>query len=258
MLLAEVLGSYWNAVNLFDKMSITLVHPSRGRAVKAHMTFQINWKGKAVDKNFQHILSIDSDDSQIESYKTFFKESEILINDNRNLIEAVNRAIPYIKGDLVVVVSDDFDCPEKWDEEIIVATYRLKFDNPAYLKESEEGIVFIPENYPHVLTDYAICINDGITFGRKCMTLPILSKSLIDKLGYIYFPGYTGMFADDDLYAVCEKLGVLITKDILFPHNHWVNGKAERDATYNRHNTDESWKHGKKLFEARKAKGFFV
>lgn len=219
---------------------ITLLHPSRGRAYKAHTTFK-NWKAKAIDKNIQHILSLDSDDKKLDTYKSLFTESKIIVNDNKNLVDAVHVGMPYIKGDLVVVLSDDFDCPEKWDQELELAwTYEANKDELGNDKEA------------------AIYINDGITFGRKCMTLPILSKSLIDKLGYIYFPGYTGMFADDDLYAVCEKLGVLIEKDILFEHKHWVNGKTERDATYNRHNTDASWKHGKKLFELRKGKGFYV
>lgn len=232
---------------------ITCLHPSRGRPEQAFSTYQ-NWMQKAVDKNIQWVLSVDEDDPKLLQYKNllvpelgfklhlsgteYFKNIEIIVNPNKNLIQAVNAGIKYIKGDLVVVVSDDFDCPDEWDRQLLDAA--------------------IWHHYPreHRNEPYAIYINDGISFGRKCMTLPILSKSLIDKSGYIYYPGYDGMFADNDLYEVCEKLGVIITKDILFQHKHWVNGMAERDATYNRHNTDKSWNHGKKLLAKRRAENF--
>lgn len=240
---------------------ISVCHPSRGRPALAFAAYQ-NWVSKAVDKNIQWILSLDADDPKLEKYHHLFNSIpseplvvsttsislrlEIIIKRNTNLIQAVNHCIPYIKGDLVVVVSDDFDCPDKWDELMPV-------------KQSWGGQFEVDgRDYADTVREFAIYINDGISFGRKCMTLPILSKSLIDKLGYIYHPDYTGMFVDDDLYLTCEKMGVVITKDILFQHKHWVNGMAEKDDTYNRHNNSKSWDHGKALLERRKREGFGV
>ena len=215
--------------------SVTVIHPSRGRPQKALNTYH-NWLAKATDKNIQWILSLDDDDRFLQTYKNIFFDAEIIVNRNRNLVDAVNRGIAYIKGDLVIVVSDDFDCPDRWDEEINF----IRFVDNVEVKER------------------AIYINDGYSFGRKVMTLPILSKALVDKLGFIYHGEYTGMFADNDLYELCEKLGVLITKNILFQHKHYTNGHAQNDATYQRHNNRNSWVLGEKLIARRRAENFRI
>lgn len=229
---------------------ITCIHPSRSRPHKAHATYQ-NWLSKAVDKNIQWILSLDNDDRFLQSYKGQF-DCEILINHNRNLVDAVNRGIPFIKGDLVVVVSDDFECPQNWDQKLTLSIPRVE----GFTQMNEDGS--FTSTFEHYKKAVAIYINDGYSFGRRLMTLPILSKPLIDKLGYIYYPEYTGMFADNDLYEVCEKLGVLITKDFLFQHNHYTNGKAQNDATYQRHNNKNSWQIGENLIKRRRAMNFSI
>ncbi len=208
-------------------MITTLIHPSRQRAKKAFETHAA-WNARAVNKDIQYILSLDNDDPELEQYKSLF-DCHILINDNNNLVQAVHQTIPYIKGDLVVVVSDDFDCPDKWDLLLLE-----EISSP----------------------DYAIYVNDGCSFGRRVMTLPIVSKSVVDKLGYIYYPEYTGMFADDDLYQVCEAMGVLIKKNIVFEHKHYTQKKSPNDSTYKRHNTKESWDLGKSILARRRASNF--
>ena len=205
-------------------MQISIIHPSRGRPQKAIETY-LKWVSRSTVP-VQWILSIDEDDSKLNEYKELFK-CEIVINNNSNLIDAVHKAIPNIKGDLVIVVSDDFDCPDNWNEKL-----------------------------NDVSGEIAIYINDGYSFGKRLMTLPILSKALIDRLGYIYYPSYTGMFADNDLFEVCDRLGVLVTKDVRFQHEHYTNGRASMDDTYRRHNNKESWVHGESLLKKRRLANF--
>lgn len=204
---------------------ITIIHPSRGRADKALAT-QERWLKYAVDKDIQWLLSLDADDPYVPKYKSLFKDP--LVNNNTNLVQAVHAALPHIKGELVIVVSDDFSCPQHWDT-ILKSVY---------------------------VDGCAIYVNDGISWGRKCMTLPILSKSLVDKLGYVYYPRYTGMFVDNDLYEVCDKLKVLIPLDVIFQHNHYTVNKSDYDATYKRHNTGNSWKYGETLIKKRRQENF--
>jgi hypothetical protein len=64
------------------------------------------------------------------------------------------------------------------------------------------------------------------------------------------------MFADDDLSDACKAHGELIHSALKFQHNHFTNGRALMDDTYKRHNNQESWEIGKKVYEKRKAKGF--
>lgn len=207
---------------------ITVVHPSRGRADKAHKTKE-RWMSYAVNKDIQWLISLDEDDPFLPKYKSLF--DAVIINNNSNLVQAVNAAIPKIDGDLVIVVSDDFDCPQRWDE---ILKSVLPFTTP----------------------EAAIYVNDGLTWGQRCMTLPILTKSLIDKLGYIYYPRYSGLHADNDLYEVCEKLGVIVSLDIIFQHNHYTTGKTAIDNTYKRHNTKQGYDFGSKMIQKRRAENF--
>jgi len=216
---------------------ITLIHPSRGRARMAAVTMQ-TWINKSSTKDIQYIFSIDVDDPQLNFYKTFLKPfsgiaPEIIVSANKNLVQAIEK-VPHeaIKGDIIIVVSDDFDCPKNWDSLLLNVTDNRK--------------------------EFAIKINDGITqHDNPIMTLPILSKQLFDRLGYIYYPGYIGMFADNDLFEVCDKLGAIIhAPQLLFPHNHWINKKTRRDATHNRHDNPISWKVGQKLLDERRQRNF--
>lgn len=213
----------------------TLIHPSRGRPHRA-FNAMLKWVANC-SSPVQYILSLDRDDSaRPEYYTRYLKmpthiEGKIIENDNRNLVDAIHKAIPLITGDCIISISDDFDCPAGWDTHL-------------------EKIIAGKESY-------AIRVQNTIVKARdQIITLPILSKSVIDRLGYIYYPEYTGMFADNDLYEVCERLGVVISSFIVFPHNHWVNKKATRDATYNRHNTTASWNHGKNLLTERRKRNF--
>lgn len=213
----------------------TLIHPSRGRPIQAFKT-AVKWV-TSQHSNTQYILSLDRDDKFRPEYYTHFLKFPPTINlkiiedDNKNLVDAVHRTISDIEGECVILISDDFDCPPNWDKEL--------------------------EKIIRGRKDYAVKIQDGINkYNIQVMTLPILSKSVIDRLGYIYYPEYTGMFADNDLFEVCHKLGVVTQTFLTFPHNHWVNGKAKKDATYDRHNNNESWNHGAKLLDERRKRNF--
>ena len=209
-------------------MTISLVHPSRERAVKARATAS-KWISKMSDDNdVEYILSIDHDDPQKGLYYQWFSIARISIAHNSNVVQAMNAGALLSIGQIIVCISDDFEPPSHWDKLII--------DNYEWWK------------------DIAIRVNDTITKEEDLiLTLPILSRSLYDKLGYIYHPGFTGMWADNDLAEQCKAMGALINRfDLVFPHNHWVNGKAVKDATYNRHNTTESWNIGTKVIEERR------
>lgn len=221
-------------------MTFTLIHPSRGRARQAYNTMA-TWINKSVSKDIQYIFSLDEDDPQLFFYKNFLYKitaavtPEVLINPNKNLIQAIERVTSKpenIKGEILIIVSDDFDCPDRWDEQILFEIDERK--------------------------EFALKVNDGITaVDNPILTLPILSKELFLKLGYVYYPKYTGMFADNDLYEACDKLGAIIhAPHLLFQHKHWVNNMAKKDETYNRHNNTPSWNLGQKLLAERRQRNF--
>jgi hypothetical protein len=128
-------------------------------------------------------------------------------------------------------LSDDFDCPFNWDAEL--------------------------EKVIGDKTDYAIRIQDDyVKADNPIMTLPIISKTVLDRLGYIYYPEYKGMWADNDLFEVCQHLGVIQHTPLTFEHKHYINKKAKFDETYARHNNTANYAFGKKLLEERRKNNF--
>lgn len=207
------------------------------------------WMGKSSgNHSIEYILSLDDDEPQLDCYKKQFAEYPIkmLIGKNRSMVDAINTAAEKSTGNVIIVVSDDFGCPDEWDRIL--------------------GKIELPNVYKYEVTihpelndapEFAIHINDTITTREQgVMTLPILSRSAYEKLGHIYNPVYFSMFADNELYDVCKMNGWLIHSDLIFEHRHWVNGKNPRDETYNRENDTAVYNSGQKIYEARRAAGF--
>jgi len=211
-------------------MLFSLIHPSRGRCFEAMEAMQ-QWISKSSGiHEIEYLCSVDIDDPSLQCYIDNFDSDYLLINDNRSIVGAVNVGALDSKGDCLVVISDDFDCIDDWD---MVLHQRINGKK-----------------------DFAILIDDGIQ--KEIMTLPIISRELYNKIGFIYYPGYFSMFADNDITEVCKKHGTLIdATDLLFKHRHYtVEGGMKRDHIYDRENSKSAWVMGEKLFKKRKAANF--
>lgn len=214
---------------------ITLLHPSRNRPDMAFETAK-TWAAYAVNrKDIQYILSIDNDEPQMKKYQdnyyhlqNLFGMVNISVCNNKNIVQAMNAPIHLALGNIIVGMSDDFYPPQLWDQHLLA-----RLDT-----EKEE----------------ALQVNDGrIGIEHTILTIPILTKKLLDKIGYIYCPEYTGWGADNDIAEMCNELGVL-QKDysITFEHRHWRNEKRKKDDTDNRHDSPEGARFGNdKLAERR-------
>lgn len=223
-------------------MKFSIIHPSRSRCFKAAGTAE-KWLSNYNGYNdAEYIVSLDESETHANKicYKGMFEKLQkhfpsipikLVYDNNTNVVQAMNRGAREAEGEILVCVSDDFDCPLNW--------------NDAILKLVD------------VNKKVALRINQGIEKFKTNIALPILTKLLYDELGYIYYPEYSGMFCDDDLTLVCESLGVLVdAPELLFQHNHYINGRAPIDDTYRRHNNKESWELGKRILEKRKLNNF--
>jgi glycosyltransferase involved in cell wall biosynthesis len=206
-------------------MKISIVHPSRNRVKMATEAVK-QWKKAGVE----YILSVDYSDTAENyiGYQEIAKKNKLklAINHNKNCVDAVNAGAKQSSGDWIVVVSDDFNCPENWVEKL-------------------REVVGFDSDEPRV-----ILINDGIS--QNILSLPIMNRKAYEMLGYIYYPKYSSMFADTDLFAMAKSWGWLIdARHLLFEHNHFTNGKNETDEAYLRQNQGAFWAIGKALFERR-------
>jgi hypothetical protein len=202
---------------------ISLIHPSRGRPDKAVRTAQ-KWIDLA-GTDVEHILSLDESDDW-QAYKM-----TAIVGPNSSVVEATNRAAKVAKGNILLYLSDDFDCFKDWGKAIETT---VKDYSPMWLLKVDD------------------CLQK---FDVPVLTIPIMSKALYEKLGYFWHPGYRSMFVDEDLFWTCRKLGVIKNAEHLkFQHNHVSVGRADDDETYRR--SAANWEQGKKLFFERKAQGF--
>lgn len=209
---------------------ISLIHPSRGRPFKAKQSYE-NWITKSSKKiDIEHILSVDLDDKKLFLYKRLF--ADLLINNSSNVVEATNSAAKKAKGNILIYMSDDFECPVNWD---LLVLDKFKEDKPILLK-----------------------VDDKLQpFNVDVVTIPIINRQLYNKLGYFLNPLYKSMYSDQDLYWVCFNNGWLeLCPELIFRHNHWANRKSRKDETYI--HTDSFSAEGKKIYEQRKSQNFTI
>lgn len=214
-------------------MKFSLVHASRGRPDQAGGIVSEWRQASSGEHEIEHLLSLDDDDPARDAYATMARGLPVTLisGPNRSLVQAANRAAERARGDVLIVVSDDFGCPLRWDAEL--------------------ASIFGDRR------DLAVLVDDGL--GARIMTLPVLGRDLYRRLGYAYHPAYHGQFVDEDLTETARALGVLVdAKHLLFPHRHFSAGRAKLDATYMRHNQPRSWWSGWMTFEQRKLFGFGV
>lgn len=217
---------------------ISLIHPSRGRPYKSFYNAR-KWLNLARTK-CQLILAIDQDDPTADEYKRVYNqlhdsEHEIGILHDRHLsvVHATNMAAAKSTGDILIYLSDDFDCPKDW--QWLIENEFEKYTGPTLIKVDD-------------------CLQ---RFDVAVLTIPMINRALYDRLGYFWHPGYKSMFCDEHLYWRTRKLGALrFAPQLKFEHKHVSVGKAQDDETYRR--SAANWDQGKALFTQHKAAGFPV
>lgn len=209
---------------------ISLIHPSRGRPQKAKETYD-NWVAKSYSvrrfgkPDFEHILVVDSDDPKAKEYEGAY------IGNHQSVVHATNIGARMANRDILLYLSDDFDCPQDWD--LLIQIEFRDFVGPALLKVDD-------------------CLQK---FHVPVLTIPIMNRAFYLRTGYFWNPLYKSMFVDEDLYWTARKLEALrFAPHLKFPHNHVSIGKAENDETYRR--SAANWDQGKEVFRRRKAAGF--
>jgi len=176
-------------------MRITLIHPSRQRPEKSFRTIS-DWINKAGTDVHEVIISLDRDDPRLNDYyKAYHQDDKIIILEqrNRSAIDAVNNAATIATGEVFIVVSDDFECPQNW---AVLLSKILKGKR-----------------------DFVLKVYDGIQ--NYIATLPILDTVYYQRFGYIYNPIYLHLFSDMELTHVADLTRRLIIRnDITFRHAH--------------------------------------
>lgn len=209
-------------------MKFSLIHPSRSRPEKARATLDKWWGDYMRGHDFEHILSIDSDDPARDKYFELFPYGyTVIINNNRSAVDAVNVAAQIAEGEILIVMSDDFDCPPNWIE---------------IINEATKG-----------KTDWVLKVNCGIQ--KRIITLPIFDRAYYDRDKRVYNPIYRHAWCDTEFTEVAHLRGrVIVRNDIMFRHLHPEFTKEPKDALYLRN--DKTHDEDRHIFEARKKINF--
>ena len=199
-------------------MRISIIHPSRQRpkiAVDVVNKWLLNAKNW---KEIEYLVSLDADDPTTNEYERLLEKTplfqynkspfkKILISPNTSMVEAVNRGASQATGNLLIVVSDDFDCFPNWDEWLISQV------------EGKE--------------DFAVKVPDGYVKDYYLQTLPICDRKYYNRFGYIYNPLYRHMYVDTEASVVAYMLGRMIVipdeGNPIFRHLHYTRGLSVRD-----------------------------
>lgn len=202
-------------------MKISLIHPSRNRPEQAAETAK-HWLSNmfSVLNLADYTLSIDSTDSKLNDYKEkFIGGFNVIISDNNNVVEAANIGAKQAKGDILVLVSDDFECYPDWDIDLI-----------NHFTEHKNNV---------------LKTNDGLQ--GWIVTLPIMDREYYESCGYIYYPEYKHMFCDTEMTHKAELEGKLHKRmDLLFKHNHYTQGETKKDEVNDKANL--TWEQGEKIY----------
>lgn len=165
-------------------------------------------------------------------------QDKVIWNTSRRCyVDGVNLAAAASTGDVLIVNADDQYPCDKWDE-VLLEAWRTH----------------------HELTnDYVIEVstNTPTEHERGIMVMPILSRERYERFGWVFYPEYESMYADNDFCAMAKRDKCVIdARHLIFPHKHWINQQREKDEQDRAQNRPEAYDEGKKLFAARKRINF--
>ncbi len=206
---------------------ISVVLPSRARVSQAERTLD-EWRAASSGRYpCEYVISVDQDDADVPAYRELAERvgAKLTVYANRSMVSAANRGFATAAGDLLVLASDDFGCPQHWDAALVAAA------------EGRDRA--------------AILVADGVF--NRLMTLPVLTRDYYASLGFVYHPSYQSMHADDDLTEVAKRDGVLVdARHLLFPHRHHSVGLSMPDAVSIRQSGNRAWWIGWRTFQRRR------
>lgn len=212
-------------------MKITIIHPSRSRPAQAAATAKAWLSSAKHPELIEYILSIDKDDPNRWEYSSLVSPTSFTLYEdyNASAIEAINNAAQISTGDILIVVSDDFNQPPfHWDEA---------------LRQALQG-----------KSDFIVKTDDGAQ--PWIITLPIMDRVYYRRFGYVYNPAYKHMFADTEMTHVGEMLGRIVKLPMQIKHNHYTTGNTGKDAINEKN--DKTWNQGEQVYLERLMSNFGI
>lgn len=166
--------------------------------------------------------------------------------ERRSYVDNVNLAATASTGEILVVNADDqFPC-ERWDAFLLSKLWNNAENKLQHTEDpmTDEFVIWASTGTPNEVE-------------RGVIVMPIVSRARYNRLGYVFYPLYESMYADNDLHGQATKDRVLIQAfGPVFPHKHPMVTGEQGDAVYKKQNSSSAYVTGLRIFQARKAEGF--
>ncbi len=165
-------------------------------------------------------------------------------------VDAYAAAAKASTGHVLICIADDIFPCEKWDS-------RLTLSIPTKIEGSQD-IDTVGQAVLDLSREFILDVSTGTPPGRRIFEMPMVSRPRYERLGYLFYPEYLSMYADNDMYEHAERDGVIINaRHLQFEHRHpFFNQSIPMDETYKHTNRPEAYEVGKRIFERRMAGGF--
>ena len=222
----------------WKKQRILFKFPARGRKQKLFDALGAYYEKMINKEDFQFLVSIDEDDEvlnteEVKNMISSYVNAKVVVGPSMGKIGAVNRdmdqAAPW---DIVVLISDDMMPKVKGFDMLIRKDMNAHFPD----------------------LDGVLWYNDGHQ-GDKLNTLCILGKKYYDRFGWIYYPAYKSLFADNDFMEISKRLGKVYYNSLcIIEHQHWAWGYGKMDDLYTKNETFIQDDHD--LFQKRMTENF--
>lgn len=219
-------------------MKILVKLPTKKRKDKFFETLDIFYKLCEDIEKTSFLITLDNDDTEmnnefVKNKLKLYQNLDYTFGDSPSKLFATNRDLENFQDwDILVLASDDtIPMIYGWDHKIRS---------------------MMIENFPD--TDGVLHFNDGHQ-KQNLNTLPILGKKYFDRFGYVQYPGYKSVYADNEFMEVSKILNKVIYLDeVIIEHQHPDWGYGRHDYAHN-----ENYKnlnHDTNLFNNRKKINF--
>lgn len=212
---------------------------SRNRPDKFYATLQSIFDN-CVSKEYEILVSLDSDDPTLEQYKRMFFSPVVMewkYGTSKNKISAINRDMDLgLNFDVLINCSDDQLFIKKGFDDVI----RDAFIDKSLMRPDLDLFVHFPDGNQ-----------------KKLATMSIMGRTYYERDKYIYHPDYKSLFCDNEAQEVAIKRACYkFVDDDIFVHNHPAWGKAQTDAQYQ--HTESFWNEDELTYNRRKAIDFGI
>lgn len=228
-------------------MRMTVKFPTRGRPEKfvQTLTKYVNFLSGMHDVRF--VISFDHDDPTMNNdnmwslfHRLNLQHDGIIVpvcGSSTGKIAAVNADLDKVVAlspDVILLASDDMIPVIGGYDEIIARNMAKHFPD----------------------TDGVLWFNDGFSGGNRLITLSILGRKYFDRFGYLYYPGYKSVFADNEFTVVASRLNRVAFIDQVIIQHQWVGTTAPNDPLHVRNEAQGMYDHDAAVFQSRAAVNF--